>query len=121
MLSRRHLFGASAAAVAVSVMPAAAMASTAASDAQILHWESEVVRLVALASDKMMDDERTDELCDEAAEYEAKIAEAPCNSQTAALVKMRTVVREAAVSGAMYRIDTAALVDGIITFLEARN
>lgn len=118
MLNRRNLFGASAAAVAISVMPAAAMGATAISDAQILQWEREAARLTALASEALMSDERTDELCEEAAEFEARIAEAPCNSQTAMLVKMRTVVRDAVISGSMYRIDHATMMDDIIAFLE---
>lgn len=120
MLNRRNLFAAGAA-VAVAAAPVVAVAETAASDAQLLHWEREAARLTAMASQALMSDERTDELCDQAAEFEALIAEAPCNTHTAMLVKMRTVVRDAVVGGSMYRIDHATMMDDIIGFLEGRR
>jgi len=39
----------------------------------------------------------------------------------AATVKLRTVVRQAVLGGAMYRIDQAAMIDGIVAFMERQG
>lgn len=88
---------------------------------RLLFWEREAARLTREASAALMNDEATDALCDEAAEFEARIAEAPCDSHVAATVKLRTVVREAVLGGAMYRIDHAAMIDGIVAFMEGQG
>ncbi|HAC01372.1 hypothetical protein [Brevundimonas naejangsanensis] len=88
---------------------------------RLLFWEKEAARLTREASAALTNDEATDALCDEAAEFEARIAEAPCDSHVAATVKLRTVVREAVLGGAMYRIDHAAMIDGIVAFMEGQG
>ena len=89
---------------------------------RMLFWEKEAARLTREASAALTNDEATDALCDEAAEFEARIAEAPCDSHVAATVKLRTVVREAAVEGCTYRgIDAATMIDGIVAFMEGQG
>jgi len=59
-------------------------------------------------------------MLDEAAEIEARIAEAPCDSGVAALVKLRTVVRESLCEGARYRASGEQIVAGLISFMEGQ-
>ena len=89
---------------------------------RLLFWEREVARYEALARDALFSDEDNEAFCEAAAEHEALIAEAPCDSRTVALVKLRTVVRTAVVEGCAYRgIGAAAMIDGIVAFMEGQD
>lgn len=120
--TRRAMF---AIASAATLLPAAAMAAPAPignNDAMVLHWEREAARYEALACDALFSDQDTDAFCAAAAEYEALIAGAPCDSHTVALVKMRTVVRAAAVDGCTFRgISAADMIDSIVAYMTGLN
>lgn len=99
-----------------------AAATPEANAERLLFWEKEVARYEALACDPLYSDEDTGAFCHAAADHEALIAGAPCDSRTAALVKLRTVVRTAAVEGCTYRgIDAATMIDGIVAFMEGQG
>lgn len=88
----------------------------------MLFWEREVARLMREAASAALNDEATDALCDLSAEFEARIAEAPCDSRLAATVKLRTVVRTASVEGGTYRgLDAATMINGIVAFMEGQG
>lgn len=119
--TRRSLFaitGAAGAALALPACVAAAAPALSANTVQVLQWEREAAHWLAIANAPGTDDDGTDDASDRAADLECMIANAPCDSLTVALVKLRTVVRESLVSGCLYRIDAPDLVDGIITYLE---
>lgn len=88
--------------------------TAASNDMQVLKWESD--RNSLLAAVRTIP--RGDAMLDEAAELEARIATAPCDSRAVALVKLRTVVREIVCEGACYPISGKQIVAGLIAFLE---
>lgn len=95
---------------------------SAANAAQVLHWEREIARYEALACDALYSDKDNEAFCEAAAEHEALIAGAPCDSRMVALVKLRTVVRTAAVEGCSYRgIKAADMIDSIVAYLEGEK
>lgn len=120
--TRRRLF---ALASSATLLPAAAMAASTPignNDAQVLHWERELARFEALACDAHASDEDNEAFCKAAADHEALIAAAPCDSHTVALVKMRTVVRTAAVEGCTFRgTDAADMIDSIVAYMTGLN
>lgn len=52
---------------------------------------------------------------------ELEIASAPCDSRDAFMAKFRTVVRNGLIYGQMTAIDDAALIDGMIAYLEGEK
>lgn len=89
---------------------------------RLLFLEKEVERYEALACDALYSDDDNEAFCHAAAEHEALIAEAPCDSHLAATVKLRTVVRTAVVEGCVYRgLDAATMIDGIVAFMEGQG
>jgi len=92
--------------------------TAASNDVQVLKWESDRNALLAAVRTIPRDDPRGDAMLDEAAELEARIATAPCDSRAVALVKLRTVVREIVCEGACYPISGEQIVAGLIAFLE---
>ena len=108
--SRRGLF-------ALAALPALAFASPPAGGADMLALERQRAALLAAANLAKTEAE-TDALIDATVEIECRIAEAPCDSHAALLVKLRTVVRTDLVDGRLYAIDHAALIDGMVRFLE---
>ena len=117
--TRRALFATAGAASAALALPVAAAASPAvtANTAQVLQWEREATNWATIANARETDEDATDHAANAAADLECLIANAPCDSLTVALVKLRTVVRESLVSGCLYKIDAPDLVDGIIAYL----
>lgn len=106
-------------------MTAADMTAAATPEAnadRLLFLEREVARYEALACDALYSDEDNEAFCHAAAEHEALIAEAPCDSHAAVTVKLRTVVRTAVVEGCIYRgLDAATMIDGIVAFMEGQG
>lgn len=103
--------------------PAAALtAPPLSNESQVLRWEAEHAILTARCNEPgALTDEQTDAISEEMAEIEALIAEAPCDTLAVAVVKLRTVVREALVSGCMYRINHELMIDRIVDCLSAAN
>ncbi len=87
-------------------------------DEQMLAWEKERQRLLSAVRNGSPTDPRLDLMLDQAADLEARIAEAPCDSRVAALVKLRTVVRASLCEGARYRASGEQIVTGLISFME---
>ena len=103
-----------------AVLPAATTPEANAD--RLLFWETEAERLTRESSAAPLDDEAAAAMLDDAAEFEARIAEAPCDSHAAATVKLRTVVRTASVEGCVYRgLDAATMIDGIVAFMERQG
>lgn len=111
--SRRGLF-------ALAALPALALPLAASGGGDLLGLEGQRSVLMA-AYDLAKTDEEADAITDAVGAIECRIAEAPCDSHTALLVKLRTVVRTSAVGGALYAIDEEALIDGMIRYLEGRQ
>lgn len=118
--TRRALFAIAGALPLVAVAPAMAQVATTANETQLLFWEREAARIYKEINSQIMSEDESEALINLAAEYEAKIAEAPCDSHLAATIKLRTVVKEALCGGAMYRVDYATLIGGIVGFMETR-
>lgn len=124
MLNRRSLFAAGVAVVASAApiiavaSPASVQAPMSANEAQLLFWEREAARIYEVVNSQIMSEDESEAMINLAAEYEAKIAEAPCDSHLAATIKLRTVVKEALCGGAMYRVDYASLIGSIVGFME---
>lgn len=111
--SRRGLF-------ALAALPALAFASPPAGGADMLALERQRAALLA-AADIATTDEETDALIAATVEIDHRIAEAPCDSAVTLAVKLRTVVRDSVILGSMYAIDSVALMDGMVRFVEARQ
>jgi len=104
--------------VAVATAPATAQVAATANEAQLLFWEREAARLYDKINSEIMSEEDSEAMINLAAEYEAKIAEAPCDSHLAVTIKLRTVVKEALCGGAMYRVDYVSMIGAIVSFME---
>ena len=90
-------------------------------DEKMLAWEAERNRLLLAVRICPVSDPNADDMLDRAAELEALIAEAPCDSRVAALVKLRTVVRASLCEGARYRASGESIVEGLIGFMEGQS
>ena len=97
------------------------MPTTGPNDEQMLAWEAERQRLLQAVRTCPPTDPRADAVLHDAAEIEARIAEAPCDSRVVALVKLRTVVRENLCEGARYRASGEQIVAGLIGFMEGQS
>jgi len=119
MLNRRNLFAAAPAAAIIAAMPLPA--SSTDNGARLLELERQWKAHMAAASQRGLSDDEVDASCDAVIPIEMEIAAAPCDSMDAFLVKLRTVVRQGAVEGQLTDIDDAALIDGMIAFIEGRH
>lgn len=88
--------------------------------ARLLELERQWNAGMAAAEIREQSDEDLDALSASLIPIELQIAEAPCDSIGAFMAKLRTVVRHGAVHGQLTAIDDAALIDGMIAFMEGR-
>ncbi|MFC5390022.1 hypothetical protein U0030_15995 [Brevundimonas bullata] len=97
------------------------MSAVSENTARLIELERQWQALMAAAEVRGQCDEETDANCDAVIPIELEIAAAPCDSMDALMVKLRTVVRHGAVYGQLTAIDDAALIDGMITYLEGEK
>lgn len=88
--------------------------------ARLLELEWQWKARMAAAEVRGQSDEELDANCQALVPIEMEIANAPCESMAAFMAKLRTVVRQGAVYGQLTDIDNAALIDGMIAFIEGR-
>ena len=87
---------------------------------RLLDLERQWKARMAAAEARGQSDEELDANCQALVPIEMEIANAPCDSMAAFMAKLRTVVRQGAVYGQLTDVDDAALIDGMIAFIEAR-
>lgn len=116
MLNRRTMFGVSAAAVAVTALPVVAQP----------HGLTEMLRqrdaiYHRINTDNSLNDQGRYDLLTHAVDLERGIANAPCRSKADALVKLRSVLREAVDECCIPHIEQSSVIDTLIAFLEGSH
>lgn len=106
-------------ALAISTQQARATSSVSGGE-RLLDLEQQWHAGMAAAETRGLSEEDLDALSTALVPIEMEIASSPCDSMGAFMAKLRTVVRHGAVHGQITAIDDAALIDGMIAFMEGR-
>lgn len=88
--------------------------------ARLLELEQRWRTGMAAAETRGLSEADLDALSTALVPIEMEIASSPCDSMGAFMAKLRTVVRHGAVHGQITAIDDAALIDGMIAFIEGQ-
>lgn len=97
------------------------MSAVSENTARLIELERQWQALMAAAEQRGQSQEHLDVHTGALVPIELEIAAAPCDSRDALMAKFRTVVRNGLIYGQMTAIDDAALIDGMIAYLESEK